>query len=83
MFKRLIKNWKTTLAGAVVAGTGIATALHFITNETAAAIMTIAGSLGLLAAKDDNVTSGTKAQEGAIASKPESLVGGRPDDRNP
>jgi len=80
MFKRFIKNWKTTLAGVVVAGTGIATALHLITNETAAAIMTIAGSLGLLVAKDGNVTGGTKGQDGAV---PMSLVGGRPDDREP
>jgi len=68
MFKRLLKNWKTTAAGVVVLGTGVATAFHFITEETAAAIITLATAAGLIGAKDGNVTDGTKAQDGATPS---------------
>lgn len=51
-----MKNWKTTLAGIVVAGLGIATAMHWISPEVAGAIATIATALGLVVAKDSNVT---------------------------
>ena len=58
----MFKNWKTTLAGVIVAATGIAVSLHYISQEVATAIITIAGALGLVAAKDGNVTGGTTPQ---------------------
>ena len=56
----ITKNWKTTLAGIIVGGVGIALALHYITPEVAASIITIAGALGLVAAKDGNQTGVAK-----------------------
>ena len=47
-----MKNWKTTLAAVIVAVIGVATALKYITPDIAGAIMTIAVSLGLVAASD-------------------------------
>lgn len=58
----MIKNWKTTLAGAIVLLTGIAVTMKWITPEVAAAIGTIATSIGLAVAKDGNVTGGTVQQ---------------------
>ena len=55
-----MKSWKTTLAGVIVALTGAAVAMHWINSDVAAAIGTIAGALGLVAAKDHNVTGGTQ-----------------------
>lgn len=57
-----MKNWKTTLAALIVALIGAATAMEYITPSIAGAIMTIAVSLGLIAAKDSDVTGGTKQQ---------------------
>lgn len=48
----IFKNPKTSLAGIIVALVGVARSLEVITNEVAAAILTIAASLGLLVAKD-------------------------------
>jgi hypothetical protein len=77
MFKRLIKNWKTSLAGVASLTTGITLIVNGHTEEGIAGIIT---GLGLLAAKDGNVTGGTNGQDGAV---PMSLVGDRPDDREP
>lgn len=57
-----MKNWKTTVAGIAVGAIAAATALHWITVEQATAITAALTSLGLLAAKDSNVTGGTKQQ---------------------
>ena len=62
MMKSLQKNWKTTLGGAVVLLTGAALTAKFITPEVATAIITLATAFGLIAAKDGNVTGGTKQQ---------------------
>ena len=51
-----MKNWKTNLAALIVAGTGIATAMGWITAEVSAAILTISGAFGFAVAKDSNVT---------------------------
>jgi hypothetical protein len=56
----ITENWKTTLAGIIVGVVGIATALDYITVEVAASIITIAGALGLVAAKDGNQTGISK-----------------------
>ena len=39
-----MKNWKTNLAALIVAGIGIATAMHWITPEVGLSIGTIATS---------------------------------------
>jgi hypothetical protein len=60
--KSLLKNWKTTLAGLIGILTMVGTSTGVISKEVAGAIVTIATSLGLLAAKDGNVTGGTTQQ---------------------
>lgn len=60
--KSLTKNWKTSVAGLIGILTVYAVSQHWISKDTATAIGTLAGSLGLLAAKDGNVTGGTKQQ---------------------
>ena len=57
-----MKNWKTTLAAVIVALIGAAAAMEYITPDVAGAITTIAVSIGLIAAKDSDVTGGTKQQ---------------------
>lgn len=57
-----MKSWKTTVAGLALPILGFATAMHWITIEVAGAIGTLAVSLGLMSAKDNNVTGGTKHQ---------------------
>lgn len=56
----MIKNWKTTVAGIAVAAIAVATALGWITAEQSASISAALVSLGLIAAKDNNVTGGTQ-----------------------
>lgn len=62
VMKSLTKNWKTTAAGLIGLLTVGALSQHWITPETAAAIATLSTSLGLVVAKDGNVTGGTKQQ---------------------
>lgn len=50
-----MKNWKTTLAGVIVAALGVASAMGRISPEVAGAILTIATAVGLVAAKDGNI----------------------------
>ena len=50
-----MNNWKTTLAGVIVAGLGVASSMGWISPEVAGAILTIATAIGLIAAKDSNV----------------------------
>ena len=59
------KNWKTTLAGivAIVIQLGPIVAPKYITPVVANTISTIAASLGLMTAKDFNVTGGTIINE--------------------
>lgn len=47
-----MKNWKTTLAGLVVAGLSVAVSLGYISQEVAASVSALAVSLGLIIAKD-------------------------------
>jgi len=59
-----VKNWKTTVAGILAA---MLVGLHawkpeVFTTELTSAISTILVSLGLLAAKDSNVTGGNVQQ---------------------
>lgn len=56
------KNWKTALAGLIGVAVQILPQLGVIDQQTANAISVIAASLGLVAAKDSNVTGGTKPQ---------------------
>jgi len=60
--KNIVKNWKTTLAGILVVVIPVVTQLGYITPEMAGAIVTILTGLGLIAAKDHNVTGGTNNQ---------------------
>ena len=59
-----MKSWKTGLAGILAL---IPTILHavfpqVVTTEVAVSITSVLISLGLIAAKDSNVTGGTKPQ---------------------
>lgn len=51
-----MKNWKTTVAGVIIIGTGVAASQHWITPDVAKAIITIAGGCGFVLAKDNNVS---------------------------
>lgn len=55
------KSWKTTLAGAIAIFIQLGPVLFpkYITPQIANTISTTAGALGLLAAKDSNVTGGS------------------------
>lgn len=57
----LSKNWKTTIAGiiAIIIQVGPIIWPRYITPSVANTISTIAAALGLIAAKDSNVTSDT------------------------
>lgn len=57
-----MKNWKTTVAGLLVAAIAAAEYLHYITVEQGMAIIGVLTSLGFIVAKDNNVTGGTKPQ---------------------
>lgn len=52
-------NWKTTLSGIASIITGIVAILN---NHVTEGIAAIVAGVGLLAAKDSNVTGGTKRQ---------------------
>ena len=58
----ITKNWKTFVSGAIALAVQILPQLGIIDQQTATAISVIAASLGLLVAKDHNVTGGTKPQ---------------------
>lgn len=62
--KSLTINWKTTLAGAVALLIQLGPVLlpKYITPTVANTITVIATSLGLIVAKDKNVTGGTTKQ---------------------
>jgi hypothetical protein len=47
-----MKNWKTNLAGLIVAAVGIAQVFHIITPEVGAAIGTIVTAIGFKVAAD-------------------------------
>lgn len=51
-----MKNWKTTLAGLVTGLVAAATALHYISPEQATAIMGALTAIGLIVAKDNDVS---------------------------
>jgi hypothetical protein len=55
-----MKSWKTTVAGIIVAGVAFSTYMGWITPEQGTAILGAATAVGLVAAKDSNVTGGTK-----------------------
>jgi hypothetical protein len=57
-----MKNWKTTIAGIAVAAIAAASYLGWITAEQAGAITAALTGLGLIAAKDSNVTGGNVKQ---------------------
>jgi hypothetical protein len=54
--KNILKNWKTTLAGVILAGTSLATSMRYITPEVAQSILVVTASLGFVLAKDNNQT---------------------------
>lgn len=51
-----MKNWKTTVAGLIVAGVGFSLYMGWIDQATATAIGLLAAAVGLGVAKDNNVT---------------------------
>lgn len=55
-----MKSWKTTIAGLIVAGVALSIYMGWITPDQGTAIMGAAAAVGLVAAKDSNVTGGTK-----------------------
>lgn len=59
----MLTNWKTTLTGLVAIGTALFGALqHPDSINLTALIAQIAAGVGLIGAKDHNVTGGTKEQ---------------------
>jgi hypothetical protein len=62
--KNLLTNWKTTLAGAIALLIQLGPVLFpkYITPAVANTISIIAGSLGIVVAKDGNVTGGNTTQ---------------------
>ena len=58
--KTLFRNWKTTLAGVVTLVATAGSTLGFLGHDQVNAIMALAVSFGLMAAKDGNVTGGSQ-----------------------
>lgn len=58
----MIKNWKTTLAGIAAIVSVVARVVADPGTLTATDVTALLAALGLLFAKDHNVTGGTKAQ---------------------
>lgn len=64
----MLANWKTTAAGAATIATALGIILHMAATgmwdapTLGATIMGVATGLGLVAAKDGNVTGGTVKQ---------------------
>lgn len=54
MFRHILRNIKTTIAGAVVVGTMIAPFTGVITKDQASEIRAAAVAIGLVLAKDGN-----------------------------
>lgn len=57
-----MKNWKTTAAGVLVAFLALATYFGWLTEEQGMSITSVLTALGLIAAKDNNVTGGDVKQ---------------------
>ena len=55
-----MKNWKTNLAALFTALVGVATAMGYISQEVAGAILTIGVTFGFAVAKDHNVSGKSK-----------------------
>lgn len=67
MFSKITINWKTSAAGLAMIFTVLADVLHGLTTQGAninwqVDFTALVTGIGLLAAKDSNVTGGTKAQ---------------------
>ena len=64
--KNLMTNWKTSLGGLLTAALGVAALLGIKVGDSSidptTALGMITGGLGLLFAKDGNVTGGTVRQ---------------------
>jgi hypothetical protein len=58
----ITKNWKTTLSGVAVGLIAAAAYLGWITSDQAVSITSVLTALGLIAAKDNNVTGGEVKQ---------------------
>lgn len=58
----MTKNWKTTAAGVLVALLAAATYFGWLTQEQSISITSVLTALGLIAAKDNNVTGGDVKQ---------------------
>jgi len=58
--KRALTNWKTGLAAIIVAVGTFGPYTGFINEKQAQLILGAGATFGLLKAKDDNVTGGTK-----------------------
>lgn len=55
-------SWKTTLGGIIAAVAALGPIVHMMTTEQSVALLGVAAAWGLIAAKDSNVTGGTKKQ---------------------
>lgn len=58
----MTKNWKTTIAGVLVAVLAAATYFGWLTQDQSLSITSLLTALGLIAAKDSNVTGGNVEQ---------------------
>lgn len=74
LLSKISVNWKTSLTGLGMILSAVGDIAHSVGAGTHiswhADLMSIAMGLGLLAAKDSNVTGGTKAQDGATPNTP-------------
>jgi len=71
--KNILKNWKTTLSGVLIAGLAFVNYKGFITTDELLLITSLLTSLGLIVAKDGDKTG--------VSSKDSEIWGDRPNDR--
>ena len=57
-----MKNWKTTASGVLVALIALATYFGWLTAEQGMSVTSVLTALGLMVAKDNNVTGGSVKQ---------------------
>jgi hypothetical protein len=60
--KSALFSWKSTAGGVIVLAVPLAYHFGYLTMEQAGAITVVATAFGLIAAKDSNVSGGTKQQ---------------------
>ena len=73
-----MKNWKTTLAGIIIAGVAFAVHMGYITVEAGGAIISFATALGLITASDAKPTKTENANKSESIPYPDGKPTKRP-----